>query len=287
MATRIALATSRQRNGRPKAAFSSRERLLWFESAGPQHVARVFVFAAMGEARSAPEPGCEIAITPGETYADTPGRNWRWLGSETIAGRPAHHVACDSELWIDAETRLTLKSRGPAFDADRQPIPGRFHTIEATEVVLGEPPADLFELRPPDGVATIDDEAYSCATNPFCSESPRPVVTPPPVAGEAQLPAMVAEVLAHRALRGRRALVGRGCDRLGGRGVHGVEASALHAFEQDNVPARIDDGDRHGDAFLLRSGDGSGHHLLGALVGQARGVGDVHWCDVPSVRRFA
>jgi hypothetical protein len=150
---------------------------------------RVFVFAAMGEANRSSEPGCETAISPGETYASPPSRLWRWLGSETIAGRSAHHVACGGELWIDAETRLTLKSLGPALDDARQPIPGRFHTIEATEIAFGEPPAELFELRPPSGVATVDDATYSCAMDPYCSASPKPVVTPPPAAGEVQPPA--------------------------------------------------------------------------------------------------
>jgi hypothetical protein len=33
--------------------------------------------------------------------------------------------------------------------------------------------------------------------------------------------------------------------------MHGVEAAALHALEQDQVAASIDDGDRHRDALLL------------------------------------
>lgn len=148
---------------------------------------RVFVYAEMS-AKTPPEPGCEVAISPGETYADPPSRGWRWLGSEMVAGRATHHIACLGELWIDAETRLTLKSRGPALDDAYQPIPGRFRTMEAIEVALGEPPADLFELRPPAGVATIDDETYSCTQNPYCGASPKPVVTPPPVTGDVRPP---------------------------------------------------------------------------------------------------
>ncbi len=160
---------------------------------------RVFVYAAMGQANAASGGGCEVAISPGEVYAEPPGRRWRWLGSETIAGRPAHHVACDGELWIDAESGLTLKSLGTDLDDARQPIPGRFHTIEVTEIAFGEPPADLFEVRPPDGVATIDEEAYSCAMDPYCSASPKPVVTPPPAVGEVQPPSDV-EALAAASL---------------------------------------------------------------------------------------
>jgi hypothetical protein len=165
-------------------------RAVWHQQAGGiSEDPRVFVFAAMSGAGNTPgASGCEIAISEGETYADPPSRNWRWLGSATIAGRATHHIACTGELWIDDETRLTLKSRGPALDDAFQPIPGRFRTIEAVEVELGEPPADLFALRPPDGVATIDEEAYSCATDPYCSASPKPVVTPPPAPGSAQPP---------------------------------------------------------------------------------------------------
>jgi hypothetical protein len=170
----------------------------WHQQAGGiSEDPRVFVYAAMSAAGNTPgTPGCEIAISEGETYAASPSRGWRWIGPETIAGRATHHIACSGELWIDDETRLTLKSRGPALDDAYQPIPGKFRTIEAIEVVLGEPPADLFELRAPDGVATIDDEAYSCATNPYCTASPRPVVTPPPATGGANPPADIDALVA-------------------------------------------------------------------------------------------
>ena len=157
---------------------------------------RVFVYAAMSVANTVPKAGCEVAISPGETYADPPSRGWRWLGSEMIAGRATHHIACLGELWIDAETRLTLNCRGPAVDDAYQPIPGRFRTMEAVEVTLREPPADLFELRPPAGVATIDDETYACATDPYCSALPRPVVTPPPVTGEVRPPSDIDALVA-------------------------------------------------------------------------------------------
>jgi hypothetical protein len=158
---------------------------------------RVFVFAAMSGAGNTPSvPGCEIAMSPGETYADTPSRNWRWLGPATVAGRAAHHIACVGELWIDAETRVTLKSRGPMLDAAYQPIPGSSRTVEAIEIVFGEPPADLFELRPPDGVATIDDTTYSCAMDPYCTAPPQPVETPPPASGEVRPPADIDALVA-------------------------------------------------------------------------------------------
>ena len=49
------------------------------------------------------------------------------------------------------------------------------------------------------------------------------------------------EGLPVRALHRRRALVRRGADRLGGRRVHGVEAPAVHALEQDEIAAGVGD----------------------------------------------
>lgn len=150
---------------------------VWHEQAGAiSEDPRVFVFATMGAARRNTAPGCEVAVSPGEVYVDTPGRGWKYLGSEYVAGRPTHHVACGDELWIDIETRMTLRSRGAG------------QTIEATEVEFGQPPAELFELRQPQGVASLSEEAYSCATDPYCSASPRPVVTPPPATGNIKAP---------------------------------------------------------------------------------------------------
>ena len=141
---------------------------------------RVFVFATMGSARSSIEPGCEAAISPGEVYQQSPGRGWRWVGVDQVAGRPAHHFVCVDELWIDTETRMTLRSRGVALDEDRQPIPGKFRTIEATRVEFGQPPGELFAMTPPEGAVAVAPDEYQCSQDPICSASPRPVVTPPP-----------------------------------------------------------------------------------------------------------
>ncbi len=151
---------------------------------------RVFVYATMGAAAfGAPGgPGCETAISPGEIYANPPGRRWRWVGIEEVAGRPAHHVQCDGELWIDAETGLTLRSRGPALDEAFQPIPGSSRTVEATQVVFEAPPAALFEIDPPAGMATIDAATYECLTSSTCMASPAPVITPPPATAAGALP---------------------------------------------------------------------------------------------------
>lgn len=158
---------------------------------------RVFVFATMGAARfGAISPGCEVAISAGEQYIDTPSRGWSWVGGETIAGRPAHHVACaDAELWIDAETSLTLRSQGPRLDEQGRPIARTEQWIEATAVELGAPPADRFELVAPAGVAVLDDPAYSCAMDPYCGASPVPIVTPRPAIG-AEPPSDIAAIVA-------------------------------------------------------------------------------------------
>jgi hypothetical protein len=165
---------------------------VWYEQAGAiSEDPRVFVFATMGAARRNTAPGCEVAVSPGEVYVDTPGRGWKYLGSEYVAGRPTHHVACGDELWIDTETRMTLRSRGGAL------------TIEATDVEFGQPPPELFELRQPQGVAKISDEDYGCASDPYCSASPRPVVTPPPAPGNIEAPKDLTALLAAALVAGK------------------------------------------------------------------------------------
>ena len=143
---------------------------------------RVFVFAALGAGRGPISPGCEVAVSPGETYAYTPANGWTWVGAERVAGRPAHHVRCgSSDLWIDAATHLTLRSRGPALAAGGVPVDGQVETIEVTSIEDGQPPEALFDLTPPAGVASISGDEYDCATNPYCHPSDPPV-TPPPAA---------------------------------------------------------------------------------------------------------
>jgi hypothetical protein len=59
-----------------------------------------------------------------------------------------------------------------------------------------------------------------------------------------------------------------------------MESPAVHAFEQDHVPAGIHDrtGDR--DPGLAGHVDGRRHDLLGALMGEALAFGDIH-CRSP------
>lgn len=141
---------------------------------------RVFVFAALGAARGGPAPGCEVAVTPGEQYSGEPGRNWRYVALEYVAGRPAHHVRCTDDLWIDVATRLTLKSQA-ATGA------GSTRTIEVTSVEVGQPSPELFHIRPPQGVAAITPQEFQeveCSLDLVCSASPAPATTPPPAGVE-------------------------------------------------------------------------------------------------------
>ncbi len=109
-------------------------------------------------------PGCEMERDP-DAGIGTAATGWRYVGAEYVAGRPTHHVACvgehalDIDLWLDAETRLILRTREPETDDAGQPIPGQFGTTEVTEIGFGEQPAALFE--PPDGVVHMTSEAYS------------------------------------------------------------------------------------------------------------------------------
>ena len=39
---------------------------------------------------------------------------WRYVATEYVIGRPTFHVTCGGgDLWIDVDTRLILRSRGP------------------------------------------------------------------------------------------------------------------------------------------------------------------------------
>jgi hypothetical protein len=131
------------------------------------------------------EYGCEVAVSEGEVYAYTPGRAWRYVGLETVAGRAAHHVACDGrgDLWLDVETSLTLRSQGFVRGPGGFPVAGSTHTIEVTTIEPGPPSPELFEIRRPPGVPALSDEDYQqseCVRHGWCLAEPRPVITPPP-----------------------------------------------------------------------------------------------------------
>ena len=61
--------------------------------------------------------------------------------------------------------------------------------------------------------------------------------------------------------------------------MHGVEPAAVHALEQDQVPAGIGDGDGDGDAGLFGPGDRGRRHLLCPAMGEALRCRDVHGCS--------
>jgi hypothetical protein len=131
--------------------------------------------------------GCEMERDPSDLGNDTVAAGWRYVGLEYVAGRPTHHVACAGDIWIDIETRLILRTQGPAVDDAGQPIP--VESIEVTEIAFGEQPAALFEA--PEGLTRISMEEYSgyiCAGDlpneiaPGISDCPTAEVeaTPPP-----------------------------------------------------------------------------------------------------------
>ncbi len=121
-------------------------------------------------------PGCELTRDPDEAGSGTAATGWRYVGVESVAGRPAHQFTCGGgDLWLDVETRLILRARAPLVDDADQPIPGQFQTIEVTEITFGEQPAALFDLTAPVGVASVpieELEAYRCARDPICSATP-------------------------------------------------------------------------------------------------------------------
>ncbi len=147
---------------------------------------RVFILAEIGSgAVYLGGPGCEMTRNGEEPGNGTSATGWRYVGLEYVAGRPAHHVACEGDLWLDVETRLILRSRGPLIEFGvGEPLQGSLRTIEVTEIEFGEQPAELFDLVPPNGVARMPGEAYAeyqCSLDPVCSATPPPP-TPRPSA---------------------------------------------------------------------------------------------------------
>ena len=132
---------------------------------------------------------CESTEDPDDVGNGTAATGWRYVGVEDVAGRPAHHVACDGDLWFDIETQSSCQPE-PLLDDAEQPIPGAFWSIEVTEIEFAEQPAPLFAFVPPDGVAAMSIEAYldlcgpgqaAFLEGPPCSGTPRPPEdTPPP-----------------------------------------------------------------------------------------------------------
>ena len=162
-------------------------RKVWVEQQGAiSEDPRVFVLGAMEGAAGYDGPGCGVA------GADPPATGWTYGGLEYIAGRPTFRVTCGGgELWIDVETRLVMRSRGPMLDAALRPVPGSFRTIEVTGLAFGDQPADLFVMAQPSGVARMSSDDYECQLQPAACATPSPThppYTPPPGATVGPLP---------------------------------------------------------------------------------------------------
>ena len=162
-------------------------RKVWVEQQGAiSEDPRVFVLGAMEGAAGYDGPGCGVA------GADPPATGWTYGGLEYIAGRPTFHVTCGGgELWIDVETRLVMRSRGPMLDAAFKPVPGSSRTIEVTGLAFGDQPADLFVMAQPSGVARMSSDDYECQLQPSGCATPSPTqppYTPPPGATQGPLP---------------------------------------------------------------------------------------------------
>ena len=132
---------------------------VWIE---PGHEAigedpRVFLRTVLGADEA---PGCEMERDPSAVGSGTAAAGWRYVGLEYVAGRPTHRVRCVGDLWIDIETRLILRTQGPAIDEAGQPIAIEF--TEVTEIAFGEQPAALFEA--PDGLARMSADEYGAYT---------------------------------------------------------------------------------------------------------------------------
>jgi hypothetical protein len=172
----------------------------WYGGGGISEDARVFVYAALSE------PGyADLQLCPSATTQDADiGENrWSYVGLETVLGRPVDHVACEGgHLWIDTETALVLRSRGPTKGLDGRPT-GETSEIEVVDLAFTIPPEDLFALEAPPGVPTATDEQHErgeCFLDGRCLEVPRSISYPPPA--DAPAPELTANQLARRAIEG-------------------------------------------------------------------------------------
>jgi hypothetical protein len=125
--------------------------------------------------------GCEMTRDPSEAGNGTAATGWRYVGADSVAGRPAHHLACaGNEVWIDDETRLILRIRDQDVDDAGNPIPGgAVRTTEVTMIEFGEQPASMFAFAPPNGVTAMPMEAYL----DLCPGDKAPFLEGPPCAG--------------------------------------------------------------------------------------------------------
>ena len=152
---------------------------VWVSQGAIAEDPRVFLLTVLEGDGVYTAPECAVAVTPGD---GTSASGWTYVGTEAVLGRPTAHLACaGGDIWIDIETRLIMRSRGPARDEAYQPIPGTSRTTEVTSLVFGEQPA-FFELTKPSGVASMTSEEYQCRVAPdtCVTATPEPAWTPPP-----------------------------------------------------------------------------------------------------------
>jgi len=79
--------------------------------------------------------------SPSPAWNEICGASPERIGVETIAGRHTSHIACsttleDYELWIDEESGVVLKMRGPLFVGDLHPQVDRDGGFEFTEFAI-------------------------------------------------------------------------------------------------------------------------------------------------------
>jgi len=165
---------------------------------------RVFLLVALDGGGSVNQPGCGLTRNQGGVGDGTAASGWTYVGTESIVGRPTFHVTCDGgDLWIDVQTRLILRSKGPEQNATVVPVDGQsdpgaskaIETIEVTDLELGQQPADLFGLAQPVGVATMSSNDYECLVYPAGCPSlspPQPAYTPLARAIQGPLPSLPA-----------------------------------------------------------------------------------------------
>ena len=148
---------------------------------------RVFILTLSGLGFSEGQ-GCATSLDPSEASSATATAGWRYVGAESVAGRPADHLTCAAgDLWIDDATRLILRVRQPDLDDAGNPVPGgAVQTTEVTKIEFGEQPAELFALTPPNGAEAMSTEEYQnlCPGDSAafqerpCSGTPPAAVTP-------------------------------------------------------------------------------------------------------------
>jgi hypothetical protein len=104
---------------------------------------RIYLRSLSGLLQFSGGPNC--AFEPSDIGDGTTAAGWRSVGADSVAGRPAHHLACGGgDLWLDDETRLILRVRQPVSDDTGNPIPGSVTTTEVTHIEFGDQPAALF-----------------------------------------------------------------------------------------------------------------------------------------------